>query len=392
MGNENAHDDVNAAPRRGELAIALTGGGARAAYQVGLLVWLARRFPDLEVPILTGVSAGAVNAGHLAAHPGNFRAAVSDLARLWSDLTPEDVFRVDTRSLAGHVARWATRLTVGGFTRTPTVRGLVDTTPLRNLLEDVLAASENGEIVGIADNLRRGRLKAIAVSTTSYGTGRSVAWAQGREIQGWARPNRLGVQTELTVDHIMASAALPLFFPAVRLGDDWHGDGGIRLAAPLSPALHLGAGRIIAISTRHARSQAEAESPVTVGYPPPAQVLGVLMNAIFLDVIDQDALRLERLNRLLRRLPEDRRDGLRIVDLLVLRPSRDLSRLARDYEPRLPGAFRVLTRALGTRQTLSPDALSLVMFQSDYLRRLIEMGEADAEARAEEIERFVKGE
>ncbi len=392
MGNENAHDDVNAAPRRGELAIALTGGGARAAYQVGLLVWLARRFPDLEVPILTGVSAGAVNAGHLAAHPGNFRAAVSDLARLWSDLTPEDVFRVDTRSLAGHVARWATRLTVGGFTRTPTVRGLVDTTPLRNLLEDVLAASENGEIVGIADNLRRGRLKAIAVSTTSYGTGRSVAWAQGREIQGWARPNRLGVQTELTVDHIMASAALPLFFPAVRLGDDWHGDGGIRLAAPLSPALHLGAGRIIAISTRHARAQAEAEAPVTVGYPPPAQVLGVLMNAIFLDVIDQDALRLERLNRLLRRLPEDRRDGLRIVDLLVLRPSRDLSRLARDYEPRLPGAFRVLTRALGTRQTLSPDALSLVMFQSDYLRRLIELGEADAEARAEEIERFVKGE
>lgn len=392
MSSEKAHDAVDAAPRSGELAIALTGGGARAAYQVGLLVWLARRFPELEVPILTGVSAGAVNAGHLAAHPGNFRAAVSDLARLWSDLTPEDVFRVDTRSLAGQVARWAARLTVGGITRTPKVRGLVDTTPLRRLLEDVLAAAENGEIVGIADNLRRGRLKAIAVSTTSYGTGRSVAWVQGRDIQGWARPNRLGIQTALTVDHIMASAALPLFFPAVRLGDDWHGDGGIRLAAPLSPALHLGAGRIIAISTRHARSQAEAEAPVTVGYPPPAQVLGILMNAIFLDVIDQDALRLERLNRLLRRLPEDQRDGLRIVDLLVLRPSRDLSRLARDYEPRLPGAFKVLTRALGTRQTLSPDALSLVMFQSDYLRRLIEMGEADAEARAEEIERFVKGE
>ena len=341
--------------------------------------------------MVSGVSAGAVNAGHLASHPGNFRAAVSDLARLWSDLTPDDVFRVDTRSLAGHVGRWAARLTVGGITRTPAVHGLVDTTPLRRLLEDVLAA-ENGEIVGIADNLRRGRLKAIAVSTTSYGTGRSVAWAQGREIQGWARPNRLGIQTALTVDHIMASAALPLFFPAVRLGDDWHGDGGIRLAAPLSPALHLGAGRIIAISTRHSPSQAEAEAPVTVGYPPPAQVLGVLMNAIFLDVIDQDALRLERLNRLLRRLPEEQRDGLRIVDLLVLRPSRDLGRLARDYEPRLPGAFRILTRALGTRQTLSPDALSLVMFQSDYLRRLIEMGEADAEARAEEIERFVKGE
>jgi NTE family protein len=193
------------------------------------------------------------------------------------------------------------------------------------------------------------------------------------------------------VDHIMASAALPLFFPAVRIGDDWHGDGGIRLAAPLSPALHLGAGRIIAISTRYVGSRAEAEAPMTVGYPPPAQVLGVLMNAIFLDVIDQDVLRLERLNRLLRRLPEDQRDGLRIVDLLVLRPSRDLGRLARDYEPRLPRAFRVLTRALGTRQTLSPDALSLVMFQGDYLRRLIELGEEDAEARAEEIDRFIRG-
>src|SRR5690606_25858799 len=184
--------------------------------------------------------------------------------------------------------------------------GLVDTTPLRSLLEDVLGA-EKGELVGIADNLRRGRLKAVAVSTTSYGTGRSVAWAQGREIEGWARPSRLGVQTALTVDHIMASAALPLFFPAVRIDDDWHGDGGIRLAAPLSPALHLGAGRVIAISTRHSPSPAEAEAPVTVGYPPPAQVLGILMNAIFLDVIDQDALRLERLNRLLRQLPEERR-------------------------------------------------------------------------------------
>ncbi|HEX7090909.1 MAG TPA: patatin-like phospholipase family protein [Longimicrobiales bacterium] len=390
MDPEVPHNGGGAAPR-GELALALTGGGARAAYQVGLLVWLARRYPELEVPILTGVSAGAVNAAHLASHAGTFREAVTELARLWSDLSPEDVFRVDTRSLAGHFARWAARLTVGGLTRTPAVRGLVDTTPLRRLLEDVLCA-EKGEIVGIADNLRRGRLKAVAVSTTSYGTGRSVAWAQGREIQGWARPNRLGVQTTLTVDHIMASAALPLFFPAVRIGDDWHGDGGIRLAAPLSPALHLGAGRIIAISTRYVGSRAEAEAPVTVGYPPPAQVLGVLMNAIFLDVIDQDALRLERLNRLLQRLPEDRRDGLRIVDLLVLRPSRDLSRLARDYEPRLPRAFRVLTRALGTRQTLSPDALSLVMFQADYLRRLIELGEADAEARAEEIDQFIRGE
>src|SRR5690606_37849605 len=131
---------------------------------------------------------------------------------------------------------------------------LVDTTPLRRLLEDVLAVAENGETVGIAENLRRGRLKAIAVSTTSYGTGRSVAWAQGREIHAWERPDRAGIPTALTVDHIMASAALPLFFPAVRRGVDWHGAGGLRLSAPLSPALLLGASGIIAISTRHSPS------------------------------------------------------------------------------------------------------------------------------------------
>ena len=229
------------------------------------------------------------------------------------------------------------------------------------------------------------------MTTTSYATGQSVTWIQGRGVETWTRPARRAVATRLTVDHVMASAALPLFFPAVRIGHEWHGDGGIRLAAPLSPALHLGASRVLAISTRYDRSQAEADTPATVGYPPPAQVLGVLLNAIFLDIIDQDVLRLQRLNRLLERLPEDRRDGLRIIELLVLRPSQDLGRLAHEYEPRLPRAFRALTRALGTRQTRSPDALSMLLFQPDYLRRLIKLGAADAEARAEEIRRFLAG-
>jgi NTE family protein len=193
----------------------------------------------------------------------------------------------------------------------------------------------------------------------------------------------------MTVDHVMASAALPLVFPAVRLGKKWYGDGGIRLSSPLSPPMHLGAGRIFAVSTRYARTQEEADTPTIEGYPPPAQVLGNLMNSIFLDVLDQDARRLERINTLLRRLPPELHGDLRPIGLLVLRPSEDLGKLAGQYELRLPSALRFLTRGLGTRETKSPDFLSLLMFQPDYLRRLIELGERDAESRSAAIRAFL---
>ena len=187
----------------------------------------------------------------------------------------------------------------------------------------------------------------------------------------------------------MASAALPLLFPAVQIGNAWYGDGGIRLTAPLSPALHLGAQRILAISTRYERSQQDWEDAKIAGYPPPAQVAGVLLNAVFLDQLDNDALRLERLNRLLEAIPEIERHGLRPIKLLVLRPSRDLGKLSSEFEAQLPKALRFLTRGLGTRETKSPDVLSLILFQPDYLRALMEIGEADAEKHSEEIRAFL---
>jgi NTE family protein len=189
----------------------------------------------------------------------------------------------------------------------------------------------------------------------------------------------------------MASAALPFFFPAVEVDGSWYGDGGIRLTAPLSPAVHLGATRIMAISTRYARSREEADRPSIAAYPPPAQVAGVLYNAIFLDQLDGDALEMRRINDLIRRLPQSERNGLRPIDLLLLRPSVDLGRLANDYEPDLPRPFRFLARGLGTRETRSNDMLSLVMFQPDYIRRLIEIGEADAAVRIDDIRRFLEG-
>jgi NTE family protein len=374
--------DTSAHPN--ELGLVMTGGGARGAYQVGTLRALARHVPDLHIPIITGVSAGAVNAVHLASHHGSFTQAVDELTELWGELTTDRVFRSDSGHLVWGVARWGARLLSGGFFPAPEVRGLLDTGPLHDYLHECMAAIE-GEITGIDFNLHRGTLKAVAVSTTSYTTGQNVIFVQGRDIALWERPNRKAVQTRLRVDHVMASSALPGFFPAVRIGDQWYGDGGIRLIAPLSPALHLGARRILAVSTRFDRSQADADRPEVSGYPPPAQILGVLSKSVFLDLIDQDAMRLERINQLLERLPPEQREGMQPIQLVIMRPSQDLAALAGEYEPRLPRGFRHMIRGLGTRRTGSPDVLAMMMFQPDYIRRLIELGEADAEARMGEI-------
>lgn len=372
----------------GGLGVVLTGGGARAAYQTGLLRWIGRRYPDLRVPFVTGISAGAINAAMIGSHHGNFRQATEELTALWQGLTTSDIFRTDFYSLTKIAFGWTARLLFGGFMPVPEVRALLDTTPLRQTLEEALH-SVNGELTGIDYNLAVGGSRAVAFGTTSYTTGQSVVWVEGENPTLWERPNRRAVLTKLTIDHVMASAALPLFFPAVRIGNAWYGDGGIRLTAPLSPALHLGATHMLAVATRHERSQAQADTPAIAGYPPPAQVLGVLLNSVFLDVIDQDALRLERFNELLERMPEEDRRGMRPIRLLVVRPSVDLGRLAGEYEPQLPLAFRILTRGLGAKETSSPDVLSMLMFQHDYLTRLVELGEADAEARADELDDFL---
>ena len=189
----------------------------------------------------------------------------------------------------------------------------------------------------------------------------------------------------------MASAALPLIFPAVKLGEAWYGDGGIRLVTPFSPAVHLGANRLLAFSTRYGRTYHDAEQPQVEGYPPPLQIAGQLLNAIFLDDHDRDAMNLARINQLVASLPPERRHGLRVVSMVILRPSYDLGRLAKDFEPRLPRLFRHLARGAGARGTQSPDLLSLIMFQPDYLKTLMEIGEVDAESHAKAIAALVDG-
>src|SRR5262245_36064359 len=253
-------------------------------------------------------------------------------------------------------------------------------------------AAPDGSLTGIPRRIEEGKTSAVALTASSYTTGQSVTWVQASgasRVMTWEGSQKESIGGPLTVDHVMASAALPFFFPAVEIGGAWYGDGGIRLTAPLSPAIHLGATKIVAVSTRYARSREEARVPAVNGYPPPAQVAGVLLNAVFLDLLDYDALRVQQLNLLVDHLPPESRGSLRRVDLLVLRPSMDLGRLANEFEAELPNPFRFLVRGLGSRETRSNDLLSLVMFQGDYIARLIELGETDAKARADEIDRFL---
>jgi len=373
----------------GELALVMSGGGARAAYQVGALHWLAKRFPTASIPVLTGVSAGAINAAFLGVHAGNFLERVEKLCDVWSELRVENVFRVGPMGLFTHVIDSALSLVSGGHHK-PKHHGMVDTAPLRVFLERVLLAKD-GELVGVAENLERGVVRAVALTAASYTTGRSVTFIQGRDVESWERADRTSRTCILRVEHVMGSAALPIFFPAVQIETGYYGDGGMRLTAPLAPAVHLGAQRILAISTRHVPDMAETRMHALKGYPPPAQIFGDVMSAIFLDQFDGDALRLERINQLIENAPPEKRGNLRPVKLMLLRPSRDLGRLANEYEPRLPRTFRFLTRGLGTQQTRSNDLISLVMFQPDYLKRLLELGEEDAAERAGEIEKFLGG-
>ena len=373
------------------LALVLSGGGARAAYQVGVLRVLAREFPQVVPDILTGVSAGGINAAFLAARQAPFDQKVEQLAQMWSDLRIDHVFRVDLRDLASRTLRWGGRLLSAGQSPLPPAKSFVDTVPLREMLDRELQA-EGGVLSGIPKSLEDGWLRSFALTASSYTTGQSITWVQTSEdmrIPTWERPQRRSEICAVRVDHVMASAALPFFFPAIEVDGGWYGDGGIRLTAPLSPAIHLGAKRILAVSTRYARTHEEADRPQITSYPPPAQVAGVLFNAIFLDQLDGDAMQLRQLNQLIDGQPDNKRLGLRHIDLFVVRPSQDLGRLANAYEAQLPKAFRFLTRGLGTRETRSNDMLSLVMFQPDYVQHLIDMGEKDALARLPELQAFL---
>jgi len=268
---------------------------------------------------------------------------------------------------------------------------MVDNAPLRQFLGAHLPL-DGRRIAGIEENLRDGLLDALAIITTNYGSGRCVAWVEGQNDNvDWDRAQVRGYGTDMSLDHVMASAALPMFFPAVKLEDMWHGDGGVRLTAPLSPALHLGATRILAVSPR-AKPVYGLPAEMREPYPSPAQIAGVMLNAMFLDNLDFDAIQMNRINRLVAKLPEDQREEFRPVEVMVLRPREDLGKLARQHELELPSSFRFFESGLSNGSRRSSDTLSMVIFEPDYLALLMRLGEEDAAERHDEIEAFLHGE
>jgi NTE family protein len=377
---------MTASPATSDIALVLSGGGARASYQVGVLAALAERIPDLHFPIVTGVSAGAINAAFIAGHPGPLPEAAALLRGAWLRLTPDTVYRVKTVKVARWAVRLATQFMLRKLEGLRTVRGLMDMRPLSRFLAGVI------DFGGIDANVESGRLRAVALTATSYTSGQTVTFVQGvPNMPMWERAQRSAVYTRLSLAHVMASSAIPLIFPAVKIGDAFFGDGSVRQTTPLSPAVHLGAGRIIAVSmrTRHTTRMVAPDAE----YPTTAQVMALMFNAIFLDALDADVERLERLNRLVARVPKEQAtpDMERRIDMLLMRPSRDLGTLAEGMRPNLPPTFDRVIQAMGGTGEGSQDFLSYLLFDPEYTGLLMELGYEDTIGAWDRIEKFLDG-
>lgn len=377
--------------------LVLTSGGARGAYQAGVLAAIADILPGLSksvgpnpFPILTGVSAGAINAAFLAAHAHDFRTATRKLTGLWAKLVANEVFLTDTITLSRIGIRWLADLSIGGLIGSGHGQSLLDTAPLRRLLSRTI------DFHAIRGNIAAGTVHGLAVTATNYFSGTAVSFYDGADaIEPWLRAIRIGLREEMSVDHLMASSAIPIFFPAIQLGHTFYGDGCIRLTTPISPAIHLGADRVLAIGTRYRRAPAATVSLPRGGrteYPTIADIAGVLLNAMFLDGIEADTERMARINQTLRLIPENERtrhpSKLREIPLLTIQPSQDLGSLILQQIDRFPRTVRHLLRGLGASEEKGWDLLSYLAFDSGYTKPLLELGYDDGITARDEIERF----
>jgi NTE family protein len=377
----------------GRIGLVLTGGGARGAYQAGVLRGIAEilgRGSPNPFAVLTGVSAGAINATALAAGSDDFWAATSALHDTWHELRVDQVFRTDACSIAPIAARWMRDLALGGLLGETSSNHLLDTSPLRKLLASRIDFSR------IRDHLANGAIHGLAVSATNYGSGAAVTFFDGSQtIMPWRRETRIARRATIDVRHVMASAAIPMFFPPERIANSFYGDGCVRLTAPLSPAVHLGAERVLAIGVRHSPAPAVAALRSDRGLADlgAIDVAGVLLNAVFLDSLEADIERMQRINRTLGLLaPEGRAahpDGLRPIELFTIKPSRDLGMLAAQELTQLPATLEYMLRGLGASGGKGWDVLSYLAFDAAYTRILLDLGLADARAHEGAIRAFV---
>ena len=378
------------------LGLVMTGGGARGAYQAGVL----KRIGEIKsvqeygnpFPIIGGSSAGAVNGCGLAVGCDEFSLATRVLARLWAELRPSDIFRCDAFSQARNSITWILDLSFGAVVGGGNARSLLDATPLRHFLSAHLDCDR------IQQNIKRGHLYALAISATNYNSGKSYLFIQG--VKGhpmWNRSRRVTLSTKITTDHVCASAAIPLVFQPVRLktarGTAFFGDGCLRLQQPLSPVIRLGAERVFGIGAR-GQSLEHQEETTSDTEPSLAQVMGVIFNVMFLDHLATDIEHLDRLNKLLRegQISQAGIEGcekMRPLATFLITPSVDLSELAKQHQKDMPYLIQYFVNGLGRDAASCSDLMSYLLFTPKYTRALIDIGYNDADRRIDEIEDFI---
>lgn len=382
------NESNNTAAPVSRLGLVLTGGGARAAYQVGVLRAIAELLPDQAhspFPVICGTSAGAINAAGLAMSATHFATGVRQLEAVWSNLHVDQVHRADLPGVILNTIHCVGSLLLGELVKRPF--SLLDNAPLRTLLGCRLPFR------GIQRSIHMGALHALGVTVWGYTSGQSVTFYQGdKNIIPWHRVMRVGVAARIGIQHLLASSAIPLIFPAIRLNREYFGDGSMRQLAPLSPALHLGADRVLVIGVNK-KKETPAERVKVTSYPPVAQISGHVLSSIFVDSLEVDLERLQRINETLALIPpEARKEGgilLRPIKSLVITPSERINEIALQHAYSLPRTMRFLYRAVGAMGASGSRMLSYVLFEAGYCRALIDLGYRDTMQQQEEIVKFI---
>jgi NTE family protein len=373
----------------GRHALVLSGGGARAAYQVGVLRAVSELLPDRRgnpFPILCGTSAGSLNAAALACMAEDFGTAVAKLDHVWGNFHAGQVYRADPLGICLSGARWLSSLMFGWLGRHPP-RSLLDNAPLRALLGEALDFDRIGKAIA------SGALYAVSVTASGYASGESICFVEGDErVEMWQRSQRASARVKLGLEHLMASSAIPFIFPANLVNREYFGDGSMRQTAPISPAIHLGADRILVVGCGF--RQTNPMRQVDRRYPSLAQVAGHAMASIFLDSLYTDLERLERINRTLQIIPTEIKKSsglpLRPVEALVIEPSQRLDHLAAEHVHCLPWPVRWLLRGIGGTSQRGSALASYLLFERSYTRALMDLGYGDAMKRRDELVRFLR--